>query len=115
MPKGFASLSKFKRKEMGKKGGTASQFKGAGHAYNSITAKAAAMKGVATRKRRAVQNAAIYLLECGFSAADLAKLDLTQDEYIYFGGSESTKDRVFELKERLDGLKTTENSGSTAS
>jgi len=105
LPKGFASLSKIKRKEMGAKAGKISQSRGVGHAYNSITAKAAALKSVQKRKAKALRDAALYLIECGFTAADLAKLELTYEQYIYYGGDKSSKVRLDELKERVDATR----------
>lgn len=102
MPKGFASMTRERRKAVGGKGGTASQLKGTGHAFNPITAKAAAAKGVAKRKQRAMREAALKLIECGFSAENLALLNLSADEYIYYGGKESSGRKLKELLGRLE-------------
>jgi hypothetical protein len=102
--KGFASLSKAAKKTMGSKGGKAAQAKGNAFSYNSMSAKAAAMKSVQTRKMKAVRKAAIYLLECGVTAKILDQLGLTADEYIYFGGHHSTKTRIKELEDRINSL-----------
>jgi ribosomal protein S21 len=104
MPKGFASLSKAKRREMGAKAGRISQMKGAGHSYNPITARAAAAKAAQNRTAKAVRRAAMYLLECGLTAEQLAKLELSNSEYIFYGGPESTETRLKQLEEMLLNL-----------
>lgn len=102
MPKGFASLSKAKRREMGAKAGRISQLKGAGHSFNSLSAKAAAAKASQNRTAKAVRRAAIYLLESGLSAEQLAQLNLSNEEYIYYGGGNSHPHRLKELEDRLN-------------
>lgn len=104
MPKGFASMTRERRKAVGGKGGTASQLKGTGHAFNPISAKAAAAKGVAKRKSKAMREAALRLIECGFTAAQLASLNLSADEYIYYGGNKSSGVRLKELLGRLKDI-----------
>lgn len=115
MPKGFASLSRERLKKVSGKGGTVSQLKGTGHAFNAVSASAAGKKSAAKRKLFAMKNAALKLIECGFTAAQLASLNLSADEYIYYGGDKASGRRLRELAGRVkDASKTADGVQSTA-
>ena len=100
---GFASLSSAKKKEVSSKGGKRAHQQGVAHKFTSShAAKAASLKGVEARKKKYALRAAQRLLRAGFSAAQLDRLSLSIDEYIYYGGFKSTKERVAELVERMN-------------
>lgn len=99
--KGFASMTRKRRAEVGSKGGRNAQSSGKAHAYNPVTAKINSMKAVAVRKRKAVNRAAVKLMECGFTASQLAALNLTYEEYLYY--SKDSKSAL-ELIKRLEDL-----------
>lgn len=99
--KGFASLTKEAKRLIGRKGGQKSQQSGAGHKLNVFTAKAAGMKGVMARRKKLARAAAVILLEAGFTPDQLHLLQLTEEEFIYYGGSKRTGAKLKELLGRL--------------
>lgn len=107
MPRGFASHTKEKLKQLSAKGGTEAQAGGKGHSFNQLNAREAALKGVAKRKAKAAKLAAMRLIEQGFSAEHLALLELNVDELIQFGGSKAThadtEELLARLKEKVNG------------
>ena len=102
--KGFASLTKGQRKFVSQKGGVAVQQKGTGHRLNGLTAKHAAMKGVASRLRKQSREAALVLLEAGLTPEQLFQLQLSEAELVYYGGSKRTKTKFNELLARVAAL-----------
>lgn len=100
MPKGFASLTKEQRRLVGAKGGRASQA-GLGYRLDAPAAKRAAARSVATRKRKFARAAALVLLQTGLTAEQLNLLQLSEDELIYYGGSDRSTVRLAELLEKL--------------
>lgn len=102
MSKGFASLTKAQRQAVGSKGGSNAQLKGTGHQLNALTARSAAMKGVAVRRQRRARAAALVLLAAGLTPEQLDRLQLSEEELIWFGGSKRTQLRFSELLQRLE-------------
>ena len=101
---GFASFGKDKRAAVSGKGGRTAHQLGKAHKFNKIDAKSAAAKATAARKRKYALLAAQRLLKAGFTPAQLDSLQLSIEEYIYYGGSETTRGRVRELVDRLNKL-----------
>tara|TARA_R110000868_G_scaffold297468_3_gene557793 strand:+ start:512 stop:874 length:363 start_codon:yes stop_codon:yes gene_type:complete len=100
--KGFASLTKEAKRLIGQKGGQKSQQSGAGHKLNVFTAKVAGLKGVMVRRRKLARAAALVLLEAGLTSEELHLLQLSEEEFIYYGGSKRTEAKLKELLGRLD-------------
>ena len=98
---GFASLSTAKKRLVSAKGGKTAHAKGVAHVFDEFEATQASVKGVAARKRKRAIEAAKVLLLAGFSIEELNQLNLTVDEYIYYGGAKSGKLRIKKLRERL--------------
>lgn len=99
---GFAHLSKARKKLIASKGGKAVQELGVGHKFDSNNSKSAAMKGVEGRKKKLAFAAAKRLLEAGFTPEELVSVISTVDEYIYFGSFRKLKQRIKELRLKLD-------------
>ncbi len=99
--RGFASASKARRHELASKGGKSAHAKGKAHIWTSDEARAAAMTGVEARKLRQANVAALWLLKNGFKVDELHRLQLSLDEYLYYGGAKSTLDRLHELQQRI--------------
>lgn len=99
MPKGFASLSKSRRKEIAQAGGEASaavyKRTGKGHAWSPEEAKRIGLAAVARTLRKNALNAALVLLKAGYSASELNAAALTDKEYIKLA-----KDATSERTER---------------
>jgi predicted transposase YdaD len=100
MARGFSSLSKQQRSYVSRQGGKISQLKGKGHQLNSLEGSAAAVKSAASRRRKAVMRAAQILLEAGLTAEELDRLQLSEDEYIRYGGARRTATAFEELLAR---------------
>lgn len=101
MPRGFADLTKEGRRKLGAKGGKVSQEAGVGHRLDKISAKQAAAKSVAARKKKFARAAALNLLEAGITPLQLHNLNLTEDEIIYYGGSNRSGIKFKELLGRI--------------
>ena len=99
---GFASFGKDKRAAVSGKGGKTAHQMGKAHKFSTIKAKAASAKGLAGRKRKYALIAAQRLLKAGFTPAQLDSLKLSIEEYLYYGGSGTTKGRVRELIDRVN-------------
>ena len=108
--RGFASMSKKRHKETSSTGGKNANKRGLKHQWSTEKARAAALKAVQNKKNRMTQAAQVRLLNLGFKQEDLAKLQLTPDEYIYFGGVKATSYRSDKLLERVKALYDGENS-----
>ena len=99
--KGFASLTKTKLKSVGSKGGKMAQLRGTGYKLDLQSSKAASAKSAAVRRSRAARNAALILLEAGLTPEQLDILQLSEDEFIHYGGLKRTKRGFAELLDRL--------------
>ena len=99
MPTGFASLSKERRAELGRKGGRRAHQGRTVHRFNGFEAQMASSKGNDAKKAKAAARAKVVLLAEGFTDAQLAKL--TVDGLIYFGGSRRSPSRMAALRERF--------------
>ena len=98
-------MSAERRKQLGKKGGKLAKQRGTAYKFDASTASQAAKKATQTRKQYSAYRAALYLMNKGFTAEELNSLQLSFDEYIYFGGSKTTTARLSELQTRLDKIK----------
>ena len=98
---GFASLSTAKKRSVSSKGGKTAHAKGVAHVFDTFEATQASAKGVAAKKRKRAIEAAKVLFLAGFTLEELNQLNLTVDEYIYYGGARSGKLRIKKLRERL--------------
>jgi general stress protein YciG len=103
---GFASMSRKRLTEVSAKGGKNADKTKLKHKWSSETASTAGKKGVQKRKQRQAAEANIRLVNMGFKVEDLKALNLSNDEYIYYGGKVAmTKHkRRDELQERINGL-----------
>lgn len=99
--RGFASASKARRSELSAKGGRAAQEKGTGHSWSKEEATAAANKAAEKRKKRQAEAAVLFLLSEGYTSEELMRMSLSLDEFLYYGGAKSNKDRLMELALRL--------------
>lgn len=104
MAKGFASLTKEMKRAVSMKGGKSAQLKGTAHRLDHVTAHSASQKGVAVRRRKLARVAALVLLEAGITAEQLGLLGLTEEEYIYYGGSRRSGVRFKELLGRIEDV-----------
>lgn len=101
---GFASLSTAKKRVVSSKGGKTAHQKGVAHTFDEFEAKQASIKGVAARRKKRALEAAKRLMLSGFSIEDLLKLNLTVEEYLYYGGAKSPQKRIKALHLKLAGL-----------
>jgi hypothetical protein len=103
--RGFGSASKSRRKELSRKGGQAAHATGKAHEFTSEEGAAAAMIGVERRKLRQANVAALHLIKKGFDIAELHALQMSLDEYLYYGGAKSNAERLHELRKRIHPLR----------
>lgn len=101
MSRGFKALSKARRKQISTAAGKKSQQMGVAHSYDSIEASKAAVKSVLIRKRRAALKAAQRLLEVGFTPEQLSSVNLSYDEFMWYGGLSAPAKRLIELAQRI--------------
>lgn len=100
--RGFGSLSAAKRKAVAAKGGRTAHLMKTAHTFNSVEAKAAATRAVLARKSKAAKAAAVRLMaDWGFQPAQL--VSLTIEELMHYGGPQTTKAKVDELRTRVGG------------
>lgn len=100
--RGFASISREKVKLITSKGGKAAHVKGTAHEWTPEQARAAALKSAAKRKENRAKEAALRLMaEFGFTAEELNPLNLSFDEWLYYGGSKTCAVNIEELRERI--------------
>lgn len=102
---GFASMSKEKRRELGKRGGVQAGKSDKKNAWGSESAKKAATISATQRLRKMAAIARMKLVRYeSFSPDQLDTLHLTDSQVIYFGGKGSTQSRLDELRALLDGV-----------
>lgn len=96
---GFASMSKEKRRELGKRGGVQAGKSDKKNAWGSESAKKAAAVSTTQRLRKMAAIARMKLVRYeGFKPEDLDKLNLTDSQVIYFGGKGTSESRLNELR-----------------
>jgi len=101
---GFASMSKGRLKETGRKGGKNANKSGTKHQWTKAAAQAAAAKAVRNRMAKLAAAAFKRLVNLGFDPEHVAALRLTDKELVYYGGVTSKEQRREELKKRLESL-----------
>lgn len=109
MSQGFKSLSQKRRREIASLGGKKAAKLGVSHKFSKVEAARAAAKAGEMKKITFALKAAKRLLEIGFLPVDLANLNLSHDEYIYYGGNKRNKLRYKRLAERIIKFKENEN------
>jgi hypothetical protein len=109
--RGFASLSAARKKDVAAKGGRKAHADGKAHRFNSLEAKSAALRAASNRKANAVKKAALELLKHGFTPQELADLQLSADQYIFYAKpANRTKLRSVLNDELMDVLRLTTSS-----
>ncbi len=99
--RGFGSASKSRRRELSGKGGKSAHAMGKAHEWDPAEASKAAKIGTEKRKLRQANVAALYLIKKGFAVDELHALQLSLDEYLYYGGAKTSDSRLKELRGRI--------------
>ena len=104
MARGFSSLTKQQRSYVSRQGGKIAQLKGRAIRLTSVTGTQAAAKSAAARRHKAVRRAAQILMEGGCTPEQLAALELTDAEYLRYGGTKRRARDFAELQQRIAAL-----------
>ena len=102
---GFASMSRKRLVETSARGGKNANKSGKKHQWSKEKAKAAGAKGTAARLKRMGEESRVRLINFGFNAADLAALNLSTAELIFYGGKRSTPEGRNALEQRINAYK----------
>lgn len=101
--KGLASQSKERRIEIASKGGKTVFEKGTGHLFDVAEARRAGLKSSMAKKFKNIKLCALRLMVIyNFKPEELAKLNLTAEEYTYYGGVNSNDERIEKLRAIVD-------------
>lgn len=101
MSRGFKALTQKRRKEVAALGGKKASKMGVSHKFSTVEATKAGAKSGEMKKIKFALEAAKRLLDIGFQPVDLASLQLTHDEFIYYGGAKRNRERYKKLAARI--------------
>lgn len=102
MPRGFASLSKDRLRQLSQKGGRRAHVGRSGvHTYNRHEAILAGQRGNDRKRAEAGERARERLIGYGFTPEQLTQLTL--DGLIFFGGAKTSQSKRDRLKAALAG------------
>lgn len=105
MSRGFKSLTKQRRREVATLGGLKASKLGVSHKFSKAEATKAGEKSGELKRLRFALEAAKRLIAMGFTPTDLASLNLTHEEFIFFGGAKRNRERYKKLAERIIEVK----------